>query len=135
MLAESRRRIDEARAEFNSSSTRRIGALGRSWNQDLASIEARRERRAGESRQLSEPRRSASKIAPARLAEGGNSDRSRCVAPKLDREAVVPKRAFSWSKPERRQSRSSHLAEHAKPFADRLKAAAAERMRDLRIIA
>jgi hypothetical protein len=51
------RRIDEARAEFNSTSTRRIGALAESRDQDLVSIEARRQRRAGESRQLVEPRR------------------------------------------------------------------------------
>jgi hypothetical protein len=56
-LAESPRHIDEARAEFNSTSTRRIAALAEIGNQDLVSIEACRQRRAGESRQLVEPRR------------------------------------------------------------------------------
>jgi hypothetical protein len=52
VLAESRRRIDEAGAEFNSSATRRIGALAESRNEDLVSIEACWQRRAGEARQL-----------------------------------------------------------------------------------
>ena len=68
------RRIDEAGAEFNSSATRRISAVEEIRDQNLVSIEARWQRRAGEARKLVQPRREPSKIAPARLAEGSDRD-------------------------------------------------------------
>ena len=41
-------RVDEAGAEFNFSAARRIGAVVEIWDQNLVSIEARWQRRAGE---------------------------------------------------------------------------------------
>ena len=98
--------------------------MAKTRKQDPFAGEAGRERGACEARQRAEPGSAPAKLAPMSLTERGDRDGTRCALRELDREAMIPQRAFARCEFKRGKASASRLAEDAEPLADRLQAAA-----------